>query len=58
MDPESTILIHYVTESPLCIDTESNYNTNNKTSLNKTSLRGEASLNASPSQAEILTCLD
>ena len=32
-----------VTESPQCSDTESNYNTNNKTSLNKTSLRGEAS---------------
>lgn len=47
-----------VTESPQCSDSESNYNTNNKTSLNKTSLRGEASLNASPSQAEILTCLD
>jgi len=46
------------TDSPLCMDTESNYNTNNKTSLNKTSLRGEASLNASPSSAEILACLD
>lgn len=47
-----------VTESPQYSDTESNYNTNNKTSLNKTSLRGEASLNASPSSSEILTCLD
>jgi len=47
-----------VTKSPLCMDLESNYNTNNKTSLNKTSLRGEASLNASPSSTEILTCLD
>ena len=46
------------TESPLYMDSESNYNTNNKTSLNKTSLSGEASLNASPSQSEILTCLD
>ena len=38
-------------------DSTTRYNTNNKTS-NKTSLRREASFNASRSQSEVLTCLD
>ena len=55
----SSFLIKSIYESFNLKEVEKSIDTKvNKTSLNKTSLRGEASLNASPSSAEILTCLD